>query len=63
MKEYKKNSHWLNEALNNNDLETPLLVGDTKADICIIGGGFTGLWTAIHLKEDDPSLDLSLIHI
>jgi|MDSW01.3.fsa_nt_gb putative aminophosphonate oxidoreductase len=61
MKEYKKNSHWLNEALNNNDLETPLLVGDTKADICIIGGGFTGLWTAIHLKEDDPSLDIVII--
>jgi glycine/D-amino acid oxidase-like deaminating enzyme len=29
---------------------TPL-TGDVSADIAIIGGGFTGLWTAIRLKE------------
>ena len=22
--------------------------GDTEADLCIVGGGFTGLWAALH---------------
>ena len=34
----------------------PALAGDREADVCIIGGGFTGLWTAYELKRADPSL-------
>jgi glycine/D-amino acid oxidase-like deaminating enzyme len=34
----------------------PALRGDHEADVCIIGGGFTGLWTAYELKRADPSL-------
>ncbi len=37
------------------------LVGDTRADVCIVGGGYTGLWTAIMLKEQNPGLDVLLI--
>lgn len=29
----------------------PALSGDTQADVCIIGGGFTGLSAALHLAE------------
>ncbi|SHI78056.1 gamma-glutamylputrescine oxidase [Shimia gijangensis] len=29
----------------------PQLQGNTKADVCVIGGGFTGLSTALHLAE------------
>ncbi|WP_135455772.1 FAD-dependent oxidoreductase [Mycobacterium sp. DL99] len=29
----------------------PPLTGNTTADIVIIGGGFTGLWTALHLAK------------
>jgi glycine/D-amino acid oxidase-like deaminating enzyme len=32
-----------------------------KADVCIVGGGFTGLWTALALKEREPSLDVALV--
>ena len=32
------------------------LEGRASADVAIIGGGFTGLWTAIRLLEADPSL-------
>jgi gamma-glutamylputrescine oxidase len=32
-------------------LEFPSLQGDKSADVCIIGGGYTGLSTAIHLRE------------
>lgn len=31
--------------------ETPQLVGDASADCVIVGGGFTGLSTALHLAE------------
>ncbi len=34
----------------------PALTGEREADVCIIGGGFTGLWTAYELKRADPSL-------
>jgi glycine/D-amino acid oxidase-like deaminating enzyme len=37
------------------------LEGDTKADIVIMGGGFTGLWSAIHLKDADPALDIVVL--
>jgi glycine/D-amino acid oxidase-like deaminating enzyme len=33
----------------------------TEADICIIGGGYTGLWTAYYLKRADPSLHVVLL--
>ena len=32
------------------------LPGDTTADVCIIGAGYTGLWSAYYLKKADPSL-------
>lgn len=31
--------------------DTPPLVGPSRADVCIVGGGFTGLSAAIHLAE------------
>ena len=29
-------------------------------DLLVVGGGFTGLWTALLAKEEDPSLDVVL---
>jgi glycine/D-amino acid oxidase-like deaminating enzyme len=31
------------------------------ADVCIVGGGYTGLWTALALKEREPSLRVVLV--
>jgi glycine/D-amino acid oxidase-like deaminating enzyme len=39
----------------------PRLDGDHTADVAIIGAGFTGLWTAIHLKEADPAIDVIVV--
>jgi glycine/D-amino acid oxidase-like deaminating enzyme len=39
----------------------PALVGDVTTDLCIVGGGFTGLWAALHAKRDDPSRDVVLV--
>lgn len=37
------------------------LPGDTTADICIIGGGYTGLWTAYYLKKAVPFLNITVL--
>ena len=37
------------------------LPGDVTADVCIIGAGYTGLWTAYYLKELDPSLTIVVV--
>lgn len=34
----------------------PPLGGDVTADVCIVGAGLTGLWSAYYLKRADPSL-------
>jgi glycine/D-amino acid oxidase-like deaminating enzyme len=37
------------------------LAGSVAADVAIVGAGLTGLWTAIHLKELDPALDVVVL--
>ncbi|MEE1786459.1 FAD-dependent oxidoreductase [Streptomyces sp. SP17BM10] len=39
----------------------PALVGDTVCDLLVVGGGYSGLWTALIAKERDPSLDVVLV--
>lgn len=34
----------------------PALPGNIEADVCIVGAGYTGLWTAYYLKSLDPTL-------
>ena len=33
----------------------PSLVEEIEADLCIVGAGYTGLWTALIAKERDPN--------
>ena len=37
------------------------LAADTQVDIAIVGGGYTGLWTAYYLLRLDPSLRIVVI--
>jgi len=53
--------HWIAQALAEDDAVSPALEGEHKADVCIVGGGYLGLWTAIRLKQEDPKLDVVLI--
>ncbi|HSO65276.1 MAG TPA: FAD-dependent oxidoreductase, partial [Ornithinibacter sp.] len=40
----------------------PALTGSGhRADLVVVGGGFTGLWAAVQAKEDDPSRDVVLL--
>ena len=37
------------------------LVGRHEADVCIVGAGFTGLWTAYELKRSAPELQVVVL--
>ncbi|MGR8009872.1 NAD(P)/FAD-dependent oxidoreductase [Streptomyces hypolithicus] len=37
------------------------LPGDATADVCIVGGGYTGLWTAYYLKKAVPFLNITIL--
>ncbi len=39
----------------------PSLRGDETVDVAIVGGGFTGLWTAYALAKADPSLRILVL--
>jgi glycine/D-amino acid oxidase-like deaminating enzyme len=39
----------------------PALRGPEAADLVVVGGGYTGLWTALRAKERDPSTDVVLL--
>ena len=55
-------SWWLREALEHDPGEPcPPLTGNATADVLIVGGGYTGLWTAWFLKQADPDLDVLVL--
>jgi glycine/D-amino acid oxidase-like deaminating enzyme len=57
-------SWWLRDALALPEFAgdpAPELDGDTKADVVILGGGYTGMWTAWFLKELDPGVDVVIL--
>lgn len=39
----------------------PALSEVAEADLCIVGGGFTGLWAALYAKALDPARDVLLL--
>src|SRR4030095_12450847 len=39
----------------------PALDGDREADVCIVGGGYTGLWAAYELLRAAPSLSVVVL--
>ena len=58
----RRRSLWLLEALAREpeaEIVEPLS-GGHRIDVCIVGGGYTGLWTALQIKWLDPSVDVLL---
>ena len=37
------------------------MTGEVKADVVIVGGGFTGLWTAYFPTERNPNLGVVVL--
>jgi putative aminophosphonate oxidoreductase len=55
-------SLWLDEALSRpGESDSPPVAGEVRADVCVVGGGYTGLWTAIRLRELDPSVEVAVV--
>jgi glycine/D-amino acid oxidase-like deaminating enzyme len=56
-------SWWLEDALAREGDPHPAaaLSGDATADVAVVGGGYTGLWTALALRERAPGLRVTLL--
>lgn len=55
-------SWWYQEAMQHDIIpDLPPIHGVVQCDVAIVGGGFTGLWTALLLKKKQPSLNIILI--
>jgi glycine/D-amino acid oxidase-like deaminating enzyme len=55
-------SWWLREALGADPGEPASpLAADTTADVVILGGGYTGMWTAYHLTELAPGIEVVIL--
>src|SRR5215207_2919322 len=63
VKRAKRPSLWLQEALAREPVAETVepLSGGHHADVCIVGGGYTGLWTALQIKRLDSSVDVTLL--
>jgi glycine/D-amino acid oxidase-like deaminating enzyme len=58
-------SWWMEEARADPALEAsaecPPLAGSARADVVVVGGGYTGMWTAWFLTEREPGIDVLLL--
>ena len=52
-------SFWLDRLPERDD--RPTLEDRIEADLCIVGGGFTGLWAALHAKHRDPEREVVVL--
>ncbi|MCY1653956.1 FAD-binding oxidoreductase [Streptomyces sp. NPDC052071] len=52
-------SYWLDDP--GKPVARPALTGDERCDLLVVGGGYSGLWTALIAKERDPGRDVVLI--
>jgi glycine/D-amino acid oxidase-like deaminating enzyme len=56
---HTRHGWWLEEA--GEVTPTRPLEGDDRADVVIVGGGYLGMWTAWHLLELEPELNVLLL--
>jgi glycine/D-amino acid oxidase-like deaminating enzyme len=58
-----RRSWWLREALAREDDPSPAppLRGSTECDVAIVGGGYTGMWTAYDLTERAPGTKIVIL--
>ena len=57
---YRARSLWL-DGLPGSLEPRPPLPGDVQCDVCVVGAGFTGLWTAYYLKTLQPDLRVVVV--
>jgi len=57
---YRSISYWF-DSLGAEPVSRAALPGDLEVDVAIVGGGFTGAWTAYYLKLADPGCRVALL--
>ena len=63
----RRRSFWLREALAAEptslaaEVAAPPFAGRARADVAILGGGYTGLWTALRVRELEPAARVVII--
>jgi glycine/D-amino acid oxidase-like deaminating enzyme len=57
---YRSRSLWL-DSLGGTLTPRPSLQRDADVDVAIVGGGYTGLWTAYELARRDPGLRIAVL--
>ncbi len=60
MNDYRNLSFW-HDSVPGSLQRRPPLPGDRDADVCIVGAGYTGLWTAFYLAAADPALRIVVV--
>lgn len=55
---YGSSIYWLETSAR---VASPPVAADHDFDVVIVGAGFTGLWTAYHLLEAEPTLRIALV--
>ncbi|MEA2470280.1 MAG: hypothetical protein QOE38_1279, partial [Thermoleophilaceae bacterium] len=55
--------YWLEQAMESEAaaVACPPVAGTLRADFCIVGGGYTGLWAALDLKEQAPDASVVVL--
>ncbi|NNN00637.1 MAG: FAD-dependent oxidoreductase [Acidimicrobiaceae bacterium] len=55
-------SLWMRQALDAGpQADAPALRGDQKLDVCVVGGGLSGLWSALHIARLEPSIRVGVV--
>jgi glycine/D-amino acid oxidase-like deaminating enzyme len=57
---YKHLSFWLEDA-GDPLIPRPSMQGSVDVDVAILGGGYTGLWTAYYLLRNNPGLKVAVV--
>jgi glycine/D-amino acid oxidase-like deaminating enzyme len=63
----RRRSFWLREALAAEpaalaaDVAAPPFAGRGRFDVAILGGGYTGLWTALRIRELEPAATVVIV--
>ncbi|MGB7589393.1 MAG: FAD-dependent oxidoreductase, partial [Solirubrobacterales bacterium] len=57
--QHTRHGYWLEEA--GGVVPTPPLLGRREVDVAVIGGGYTGLWAAWHLKLLEPDAQVVVL--
>jgi glycine/D-amino acid oxidase-like deaminating enzyme len=60
MRDYSTYSYWL-EDIGESLTPRPALKSSTDVDVAILGGGYSGLWTAYYLLLHEPALSVAVV--